>query len=203
MDYCLRLERTFTKEEIIALYLNTVPFNNNAFGIKIAAETYFRKNLQQLTQPEAALLVGMLQGTYRFNPVEHPERARNKRNDVLDKLWSHRYIKSKQILDSLKALPLQLNFSVQNHNQGMATYFRSVLQNDMSAWCKAHGYDLLEAGLKIYTTIDSRMQRLAEEALADHMHKIQKEFEREWGSKNPWVDNNYAEIQSFLTRKIK
>jgi penicillin-binding protein 1A len=198
----VKLERNFTKEEIIALYLNTVPFNNNAYGIKIAAETYFNKSLKKLNLQEAALLVGMLQGTYRFNPIEYPERALNKRNDVLNKLYVHHYISNKTC-DSLKALPLRLKFSVQNQNQGIATYFRSVLKNELTIWCKEHGYDLFESGLKIYTTIDSRMQRFAEEAMSDQMRKLQTEFDREWGARNPWLDDNKIEIDDFLQRKIK
>lgn len=198
----VRLERNLTKEEIIALYLNTVPFNNNAYGIKIAAETYFSKSLDELTIQEAALLIGMLQGTYRFNPIEHPERALNKRNDVLDKLYTHQYIKSATIRDSLKALPLQLNFDVQNHNKGIATYFRSVLQTHLLTWCKENGYDLYESGLKIYTTIDSRMQRFAEESMNTQMQKIQNEFNREWGTNDPWVDGK-NEPKNFLEHKIR
>ncbi|HEY0656367.1 MAG TPA: biosynthetic peptidoglycan transglycosylase, partial [Chryseosolibacter sp.] len=107
----VRLEETFTKEEIIALYFNTVPFNNNAFGIKVAAETYFKKEPHELKLHECALLVGMLQGTVLYNPIRHPERARNKRNDVLAKRVDQRYITSTKG-DSLKALPLSLNFAV-------------------------------------------------------------------------------------------
>jgi penicillin-binding protein 1A len=199
----VRLEQNFTKEEIIALYLNTVSFNYNAFGVKVAAETYFNKKLKELTIQEAALLIGMLQGTHRYNPVEFPERARIKRNQVMNKLFRHHYIESQTELDSLKALPLQLNFVVQNHNSGPATYFRSVLKAEMMKWCNEHGYDLFESGLKIYTTIDSRMQRFAEESMVQHMRKLQREFDHEWGGKNPWVDDNKKEIKDFLQRKIK
>jgi penicillin-binding protein 1A len=199
----MRLEENFTKEEIIALYLNTVPFNNNAYGIKVAAETYFNKALNDLTIQEAALLVGMLQGTSRFNPVEYPERAKTKRNEVLSKLYRHRYIKTTSALDSLQALPLQLNFVVQNHNTGIATYFRSVLKKQMLNWCKENGYDLVESGLKIYTTIDSRMQRFAEEAMAEHMRTLQKDFDKQWGRRNPWVDSHKNEIMDFIQKRIK
>jgi penicillin-binding protein 1A len=196
------LEKTFTKEEIIALYLNTVPFNNNAYGIKVAAETYFGKQPKELTIPEAALLVGMLQGTTRFNPIDYPERARDKRNDVLFKLYQHNYI-SEAGYDSLSALPLQLNFSVQNQNHGIATYFRRILEGEMQAWCKEHGYNLYESGLKIYTTIDSRMQTLAEEAMAEHMRKLQRDFDQAWGKRNPWVNEHGVEMKDFLERKVK
>jgi penicillin-binding protein 1A len=199
----VQLERNFTKEEIIALYLNTVPFNNNAYGIKIAAETYFNKPLNKLQVHEAALLVGMLQGTYRFNPIEFPERAKKKRNDVLNKLYTHRYLKSIKQCDSLKALPLQLNFSVQNQNLGLATYFRSVLKSNLRSWCKENGYDLAESGLKIYTTIDSRMQRLAEEAMTSHMRKLQADFNAALKGRDPWIDDNKNDAVDFLQRKIK
>jgi penicillin-binding protein 1A len=198
----VKLEKTFTKEEIIALYLNTVPFNNNAYGIKIATETYFNKQPKALTIPEAALLVGMLQGTSRFNPIDYPERAKKKRNDVLYKLAQHNYISDAKY-DSLSALPLQLNFSVPTHNSGIATYFRTILQNDLQAWCKEHNYNLVESGLKIYTTIDSRMQRLAEEAMAEHMRKLQHDFDKAWGSRNPWVNAQGTEMKDFLERKVK
>lgn len=199
----VQLEKNFTKEEIICLYLNTVPFNNNAYGIKVATETYFGKPPAKLGLHEAALLVGMLQGTVRFNPREHPERALTKRNQVLRKLLDHDYIKSQKTYDSLAALPLDLNFSVQNHNEGLATYFRSMLRNDLEKWCKERNIDLLESGLKIYTTIDSRMQLLAEQAMSEHMSKVQKDFETALGSRSPWEGSGGEEITDFLQKKIK
>lgn len=200
----VELEKNFTKEEIIALYLNTVPFNNNAYGIKVAAETYFKKTPDKLNIQESALLVGMLQGTSWFNPIAHPERALNKRNEVLQKMLVHGYITSEQKADSIKAIPLQLNFTPQRQDEGPAPYFvMNTLQRYLQAWCKEHGYDLTEAGLKIHTTIDSRMQRYAEEAMTQHMSKLQQAFEREWGNRNPWVDDNNQEIKNFLQRKIR
>jgi penicillin-binding protein 1A len=194
----VKLEQNFTKEEIIAMYLNTVPFNNNAYGIKVATETYFGKELRELTIPEAALLVGMLQGTERFNPIEYPERAKDKRNDVLRKLYDHHYIKSRKTYDSLCQVPLQLNFSVHSHNEGMATYFRTVLRNTfLTRWCRENGYDLLESGLKIYTTIDSRYQRMAEEALTTNMKRLQKDFDAAWGNDDPWGSES-----DFLQRRV-
>ena len=194
----VKLEQNFTKEEIIAMYLNTVPFNNNAYGIKVAAETYFGKDINDLTIPEAALLVGMLQGTERFNPVEYPDRARDKRNDVLKKLYDHKYITSEKTYDSLCKLPLQLNFSVHSHNQGIAQYFRTVLRNSvLEPWCKEHGYDLLESGLKIYTTLDSRYQRMAEEAMITNMKRLQKDFDAAWGNDDPWGNEG-----DFLQRRV-
>jgi penicillin-binding protein 1A len=199
----IKLEENFTKEEIIALYLNTVPFNNNAYGIKIAAQTYFNKGVKSLTVNESALLVGMLQGTNRFNPIEYPQRALDKRNQVLKKLYDHKYLKSKHEYDGLVKQPLGLKFSVENPNEGIAAYFRSVLRNDLMKWCKENDYDLFESGLKIYTTIDSRLQYLAEEALREHMRKLQKDFDKDWGDKNPWVDDNGRELADFIQRKTE
>jgi penicillin-binding protein 1A len=201
----VNLEKNFTKEEIIAMYLNTTLFGSNAYGIKVASETYFNREPDSLNIQESAVLVGMLQAVTRFNPVTNPENALSKRNEVLNKLYKHRYIKTKSELDSIKALPIQLKYAVQNQNEGLATYFRSVLRNDLMSWCKEHGYDLWESGLKIHTTIDSRMQRFAEEAMELHMAKLQKDFDYEWKlrNKNPWVDDDGNEIKNFLQRKIR
>jgi penicillin-binding protein 1A len=199
----IRLEQNFTKEEIIALYLNTVPFNNHAYGIKIASKTYFNKSPENLNTQECALLVGMLQGVARFNPVTHPDRALIKRNEVLQKLFYHHYIMTLREADSLKALPIDLKFAVQDENEGLAPYFRGILQSYLLAWCKEHGYDLFESGLKIYTTLDSRMQRFAEEAVKEHMQQLQKQFNRDWGKRNPWVNDQGEELKNFLQRKIK
>jgi penicillin-binding protein 1A len=200
----VQLERNYTKEEIIAMYLNTAPFNNNAYGIKVAAETYFSKGPEALNIQESALLVGMLQGTNRFNPIEYPERALRKRNQVLNKLYQHEHIKTEEEYDSIRALPIQLNFVVQNQNVGLATYFRDIVQKDIMAWCKEHGYNLYESGLRIHTTIDSRLQQFAEEAMAEHMSKLQRDFDRAWGrTRDPWVNDNGTAIEGFLQRKIK
>jgi penicillin-binding protein 1A len=197
----VRLEETFTKEEIIALYLNTVPFNNNAFGIKVAAETYFKKPPGQLDLHECALLVGMLQGNSRYNPVVYPDRAIRKRNEVVEKLVNHVYL-TRAEGDSVKALPLGLNFAVQTHSQGRAPYFLMALRPELLRWCKEHGYNLYESGLKIHTTIDSRLQAYAEKALTTHMARLQQAFEEDWGTRNPWVDESGAELQNFESRKI-
>lgn len=201
----VNLERNFTKEEIIAMYLNTATFGSNAYGIKVATETYFKKSPAQLNIQESAVLVGMLQAITRFNPVLNPENSFIKRNEVLRKLYAHGYIKSRTEYDSIRALPIDLKYKVQNHNEGLATYFRSVIQHDLMAWCKENGYDLWDSGLKIYTTIDSRMQAFAETAMIEHMKKLQADFDKEWKLRNrsPWTDENGAEIKNFLQRKIR
>jgi penicillin-binding protein 1A len=201
-----QLERNFTKEEIITMYLNTSNFSSNAYGIKVAAETYFNKQPDSLNVQESAVLVGMLQAPSYYNPQRNPNNALRKRNQVLGKLYAHGYIKTKEALDSIRALPIELKYAVQNQNLGSATYFRSVLTNDLMAWCNEHGYDLWEAGLKIYTTIDSRMQKFAEEAMVEHMAVLQKEFAEQWKLKNsnPWVDEDTGkELKGFLQKKIR
>ncbi len=202
----VNLERNFTKEEIITMYLNTAAFSSNSFGIKVASETYFNKEPDSLNLQESAVLVGMLQSPSTYNPKRNPENALRKRNDVLLKIYNHGYmIKTQAQLDSIKALPIELDYSVQNQNQGLATYFRTVTGNWLMAWCKEKDIDLWNSGLKIYTTIDSRMQRYAEEAVAEHMNTLQASFYDEWTqrNKNPWVDEDGHEIRDFLAKRIR
>lgn len=202
----IHLEKNFTKEEIITMYLNTSEFSSNAYGIKVAAETYFKKQTHELNVQESAILVGMLQNPSFYNPKRNPNNALRKRNEVLAKLYKHKYIKTREMYDSIRALPIDLKYLVPNQNEGLATYFRTVIKNDLMKLCAEHGLDLWESGLKIYTTIDSRMQALAEEAMAEHMSVLQGQFDKEWKNRNrnPWVDDNSgAEIKNFLQRKIK
>lgn len=202
----VNLEKNFTKEEIIAMYFNTAPFGYNTYGIKVASETYFDKEPDSLNIQESAVLVGMLQAITRFNPVSNPKNSLSKRNEVLAKLFRHGYISSRESYDSLRNLPIELRYKAQDHNEGLATYFRNVTRNYLMAWCKEHGYDLWESGLKIYTTIDSRMQLFAEEAMTAHMSKLQAEFDEQWKLRgtNPWTDpDTRQEIKGFLQRKIK
>ena len=201
----IKLEKNFTKEEIITMYLNTSDFSSNAYGIKVAAETYFNKQPDSLNLQESAVLVGMLQAPTFYNPFRNPENSLRKRNEVLFKLFYHGYIKDKYEYDSIRSLPIDLQYQVQNQNKGIATYFRSILTNYLMEWCKERGYDLWESGLKIYTTIDSRMQQYGEQAMTEHMSVLQGEFESQWRLKGsePWVDDDNREIRNFLDRKIR
>jgi len=200
----VRLETNFTKEEIIAMYFNTVDFSSNAYGIKVASETYFNKHPKDLNLQESALLVGMLQRVTYYNPVRNPENAFSKRNEVLGKVYKHGYkIKSKAEFDSIRSLPIELEYNVENQNKGLATYFRSVIRNDLMAWCKENNIDLWESGLKIHTTIDSRMQIHAENAVNTHMKSLQKVFDEHWKGRNPWIDDDKKEIPNFLDMRIK
>lgn len=200
------LEKNFTKEEIVSMYLNTAEFSSNSYGIKVAAETYFNKPTDSLNLQESAVLVGMLQNPTYYNPARRPENAIRKRNEVLYKIYKHGYkINSREEYDSIAALPLELKFNIQNQNEGLATYFRSRITNYLMAFCRERNIDLWNSGLRIYTTIDSKLQKYAEEAMAEHMKPLQKQFDEEWkrvGS-NPWVDDDRKEIKGFLESRIK
>ncbi|MBX2900887.1 MAG: transglycosylase domain-containing protein [Cyclobacteriaceae bacterium] len=202
----IQLEENFTKEEIIAMYLNTATFSSNTFGIKVAAETYFDKGPDSLNIQEAAVLVGMLQAVTAFDPNRNPQSSLRKRNEILYKLYKAGYkIKTKDQFDSVKALPIDLKYRFQNQNEGLATYFRTVLGNYMLAYCRNRGIDLYNSGLKIYTTIDTRMQKYAEEAVAEQMKSLQAKFFAEWKKRgrNPWVDEDGKEIKDFLQKRIR
>ena len=182
-----KLERNYTKEELIAMYLNTVDFGSHAFGIKVAARTYFDVTPDSLKVEEAAVLVGMLKAPSWFHPVRNPERSLNRRQVVLGQMGRYGFL-TRQELDSIRAIPLDMsNFSIQDQHAGMGTYFREYLRQELTQWgrnrYKPDGtiYNIYKDGLKIYTTIDSRMQRYAEEAVAEHMGKtLQPDFFRHW-----------------------
>ncbi|MCX6291031.1 MAG: transglycosylase domain-containing protein [Bacteroidetes bacterium] len=190
----VRLERNYTKEEIMAMYLNTVEFSSNAYGIKSACRTYFNKTPDMLNVQEASILVGMLQAPTRYNPVLHPKNSLERRNTVLAQLRKYDFITEHQH-DSLKALPIQLHYQSEDHNYGVATHFRESLRADMLQWCKdhrkadGHAYNLYTDGLRIYTTIDSRMQRYAEEAMREHLTELQRAFNIHWKGREPWAEH--------------
>jgi penicillin-binding protein 1A len=182
-----RLERNYTKDEIIAMYLNTVDFGSHAFGIKSAAKTYFDTSPDSLKVEEAAVLVGILKAPSWFHPVRNPERSFLRREVVLNQMAKYGYL-TQQEYDSLRVIPLDMSrFRVQDHNTGLATYFREYLRLELDEWAKSkikpdgNSYNIYKDGLKIYTTIDSRMQKHAENAVAEHLGKtLQPEFFRHW-----------------------
>ena len=198
----VRLERSYTKKEILAMYLNTVEFGSNSYGIKTASQTFYGKNPNELDVQQAATLAGIVQAPSRLSPFYNPDAATLKRNTVLVKMAEHDYI-SRATADSIMQQPLSLTYNVESHNQGSAPYFRSVIKDFLTKWAKEHGYDIYEDGLKIYTTIDSRLQKHAEKAVSDHMRKLQAKFEKEWGGRNPWVDDSNQEIKGFIEQEAK
>lgn len=201
----VQLEKSYTKEEILAMYLNTVEYGSNSFGIKVAANTFFNKLPSQLNYKESAILVGAINAPTRYSPILNPDMARSKRTEVLHNL--HKYnLLTRVEFDSLKTSDFGLNYKVDNHNQGLAQYFRQgALLNFLLSWTREHGLDLYEDGLKIYTTLDSRMQGYAEEAMHEHMDTLQYVFNEHWNNLNsdPWIDEEGNEIEGFLERAMK
>ena len=236
-----KLERLYSKEEILTMYLNQFDFLYNAVGIKSAAQVYFSTTPDQLTIEEAAMLVGMCKNPSMYNPRRRPERALNRRNTVLDQMCKYGYL-SNQECDSLQALPVDIKYQSVDHKQGLAPYFREYLRQvltakepkksnysewnahqydiDMRLWrenplygfCnknhKPDGtpYDLYHDGLRIYTTIDSRMQKYAEEAVSEHMQDLQKSFFREKRRKSyaPFsMDLTNEDIDGIMNRSMR
>ena len=185
-----RLEYNYTKDEIMAMYFNIVTFGNNAYGIKTAAKTYFGKAPSELNREESAMLVGMLKAPSGYNPVRNPERAKHRRMVVLSQMQKFDFITETEY-DSLKNTPLDMSrYQMQDHKLGLATYFREHLRGDLKKWCKTHykadgePYNLYRDGLRIYTTINSKMQTYAEEAVAQHLGKeLQRDFFKHWDTK--------------------
>lgn len=198
----IKLERAYTKKEIITMYLNTVDFGSNAYGIKVAAQTFFSTTPDKLNVIQSALLVGLLKAPTLYSPILNPERSLARRNTVLEQMEKYKFL-PRDSAAIYKNMDLSLAYNVENHNQGIATYFRTQVNNYLLYWCRERGYDLYADGLKIYTTIDSRMQQYAEQAVDKHMRYIQKEFYNHWAGKNPWVDENFKEIPGFLQMAIK
>ena len=193
----VKIEFFFDKKEILTMYANTVDFGSNAFGIKTACKTYFGNTPKELTTEQAAVLVGMLKATTYYNPKINPKNSLKRRNVVLGNMLSHGFI-SKAEYNRLKELPIKLDYSVESNYDGQASYFRSAVANYLRDWCKDNDYDLYNDGLKIYTTIDTRMQKYAEEAARKQMKVIQRNFNNHWGSTNPWQDEHHVEIPHFI-----
>ena len=193
----VKLESNFSKEEILTMYANTVDFGSNAFGIKTACKTYFGIAPKDLTPDQAAILVGMLKATTTYNPRLHPENSMRRRNVVLDNMRKHGHL-TKTAFDTLSVKEIELDYNVENVYDGQATYFREALANILKDWCINNGVDLYTDGLKLYTTIDTRMQRYAEEAAWNQMKLVQQNFNSHWAGMNPWRDERHQEIPGFI-----
>lgn len=236
----VKLEKNYTKEEILTMYLNTVPFGSNSFGIKAAAKTFFNKSPQDLTIEESALLVGIVKAPTRYSPVLNPDNSFWKRNQVLGKMARYQYI-NQNTYDSLSAVPIELNYKVRNHTEGKATYFREYIRttlmakkpnmkhywnyndyledsiewvnNPLYGWCNKNfkpdstPYNIYKDGLRIFTTIDSRLQQYAEEAVREHLHHdLQPAFMQEQEEKEhpPFSDElTDEEYENIMTLSVK
>jgi len=203
-----QLEKAYTKNEILTLYLNTSEFGSNAYGIKTASRTFFNKTPDTLSIQEAAVLVGLFKAPTYYSPVFNPENSLRRRNTVLYQMVKNDKLTEAEF-DSISKLPIELDYRVQNQNQGLATYFREIVKADLIKWSKetlksdGSSYDLFGDGLKIYVTIDSRMQRYAEEAVQEHMSELQKAFYKEMGTRDPWIDENWQVIPNFIESAVK
>ena len=206
----IRLERQYTKNEIIAMYCNVYDFGNNSVGVSSAAKTYFSKEPKDLSIDESAILVGMFKNSGLYNPVRNPEGVKNRRNVVLLQMEKQNIITEDQKV-KLQSLPITLRFKLETHKDGTATYFREYLRDYLKKWAEENkkpdgsDYDIYKDGLKIYTTIDSRMQLHAEEAVAAHMANLQEEFFiQSKGNKNaPFVNISTKETQRILNQAMK
>ncbi|CAM3834624.1 PBP1A family penicillin-binding protein [Flavobacterium branchiophilum] len=206
----IKLERQYTKSEIIAMYFNKADFVNTAVGIRSAAKVYFGKEPRNLTIEESAMLVGMLKNPSLFNPVRRPEKVKERRNVVLHQMVKNGYLEE-TAKSKLENKPLVLKFHPESHLDGMATYFREYLRDYMKAWIKENkkpdgsDYDMYRDGLKIYTTIDSRIQQYAEEAVSAHIKNLQEEFfSQAKDNKNaPFVNITAAETDKIMMQAMK
>ncbi|RMB57143.1 penicillin-binding protein [Dokdonia sinensis] len=208
-----RIEKLFTKEQILELYLNAVPFSGNTYGIESASLKYFGKSAIDLTVTEGATLIGTLKATHYYNPQRAPARSTQRRNTVLNQMAKYGFL-TVDSLDILKKEALELDFNTYDEQQGVAPHFRENLRQKMVAWCKENSdsdkpFNLYTSGLKIYTTIDLKMQRLAETAAQEHMQKMQSQFESEYpASKAPWrdkktVESKLKQLKSYQKLKAK
>ncbi|MDA8979512.1 transglycosylase domain-containing protein [Chitinophagales bacterium] len=209
------LERTYTKEEILTMYLNTVDFVHNSYGIKSAAKTYFNKEVENLSIEESAVLVGMLKAPSKYNPISNMDNSVQRRNVVLYQLHNYDYI-SKELKDSLQALPIVTDYKATNHINGLAPHFREQLRLWLKEWATSHinpstgePYNIYKDGLKVYTTIDSRMQQHAEDAVHEHLSEWQNEFFKHWKNRDPWEyydkydrEASYAKQSEVLVNKV-
>ena len=204
-----RLEEVYTKSEILQLYLNTVPFGDNTYGIETASLVFFNKKPSKLNIQESAVLVGMLKGNTDYNPTHNPDAALERRNLVFVRMVKYNYL-SQQECDSLKQLPVKLNYHTLQHDEGPAPYFREYLRLALKEWVKENPrpdgstYNIYTDGLKIYTTIDYNLQTYAEKAVKTHMTTLQKEFDKHWKDKEPWKkDIELAQNEIIASKRYK
>lgn len=197
-----KVELFYDKQDIITMYANTVDFGNNAFGIKTAARTYYNTTPDSLTLDQCAVLVGLLKATSSYNPRSNPERSQWRRNVVLWNMVTHGDL-SQARYNEMKNEPTQLHINIETPNDGRALYFRNAVHDEMQAWCEENDVDFYTDGLKIYTTVDSRVQEHAEEAVMQQMYQVQHNFERRWGSDPCWVDNKGDSIPGFPQQVLR
>lgn len=198
----LKLELIYDKNEILTMYANTVDFGSNAYGVKTACKTYFNTTPANITVDQASILVGMLKATTLYNPLSNPDNSLRRRNTVMHNMVKHQHL-TPEAYDSLSQQPIKLNYSVESNYDGQAQYFREAVADYLKDWCNENGYDLYSSGLKIYTTIDTRMQKYAEAAANKQMRQVQRNFNNHWGNEDPWRDENHNIIPGFIEGIVK
>ena len=195
----IKLEMVYDKDEILTMYANTVDFGNNSFGINTAAKTYFNTTPGKLTAEQAATLVGMLKATTYYNPISHPENSIKRRNVVLYNMVEHGDL-SRSEYELLSQKPIGLDVQVEDNYDGQALYFREYIAAYLKDWCEDNGYDLYSSGLTIYTTLDTRLQKYAEQAATKQMRQVQQNFRNHWGKEQPWRDENGQLVPNFIEK---
>ena len=200
MIIATELEWFCSKQEILTMYANTVDFGSNAYGIKTAAKTYFNTTPAELKTEQSAVLVGLLKATSAYNPKTNPKNSLFRRNVVLDNMYKHGKLSAAE-LSELREKPIELNFSVETAYDGQALYFRQAVADEIKNLDL--GLDPYKDGLKIYTTVDSRMQKYAEQAMLEQMKVVQRNFDAHWGKQDPWVNEKNQPIPGFLQEKLK
>ena len=193
----VKLEMIYSKKEILTMYANTVDFGNNSYGVKTAAKTYFNTTPAKMSVDQAATLVGMLKATTYYNPITHAKNSIRRRNTVLYNMVTHNALPRTEY-DEYSRQPLKLDIHVEENYEGQAQYFREYVADYLKNWMKDNGYDLYSSGLRIYTTIDTRMQKYAEQAVSKQMEKVQQQFDNHWRGMQPWRDAKGDEIPGFI-----
>ena len=199
-----KLEMFYSKQEILEMYANTVDFGSNAFGIKTAANTYFKTTPRQLKIEESAVLVGLLKATSTYNPRINPKNSLRRRNQVLKNMVEHGDLTQAQY-DSISSLPIDLKYTLEANYDGVAPYFREAVAREIEDIAKAQGLklDLERDGLKIYTTLDAKMQEYAEQAVSEKMKVVQQNFNSHCGNQDCWLDDNNQPIANFVEDKAR
>ena len=192
----IKLEGYYTKPQILTLYLNTVPFGGNTYGIKTAAKHFFNKQPAELKVHESATLIGILKANTTYNPVRNPEKSFERRNVVLSQMQKYNYLTAAEY-GRYSKLPLKTTIGEFSEEHEGESYLKSAAANFIKKWCEENNYDLYEGGLKIYTTIDSRMQMHAEEAVTQQMKRLQRRLNNEWGNEKPWHNSEGDPIEDF------
>lgn len=211
----IMLERTYTKEEILTMYLNTVDFVHNSFGVKAAAKTYFNKSVEDLTLNESATLIGMLRAPSALNPISNYENSLYRKKTVIDQLFKYNFI-DQAVKDSVRPLEIVTDYKATNHINGQAPHFREQLRMWLKNWASNHinpstgePYNIYKDGLKVYTTLNTKMQQYAEEAVAEHLSDWQEKFFKHWSTKDPWEyydkydrESSYAKQTEVLEKNV-